>query len=173
MQSNGSEFLHKVKLMRYLLEQHHADGLLLRRVSSFAWATCGAALYINMAVTQGAASLLVTHDECFLITNNIEAPRMEEEEHLAEQGWTLSIAHWTNPMKELNRLTAGLRLISDVPFGDAMLIEDEMARLRAHLTEEEENRFRKVGKLCAKAMNEAAHSETRYDGNGDCGALGC
>jgi antitoxin VapB len=144
--------------MRNLLDQHQVDGLLLRRVSSFAWATCGAASYVNTATTEGAASLLVTRDDCFLITNNIEAPRLEEEEHLVEQGWTLCVAHWASPMTELNRLTTGLRLIADVPFQGAKEIGAEIARQRTHLTAEEGDRFRQLGNLCAKAMNSAARA---------------
>ncbi len=158
MQSTGNEFEDKIALMRGLLDRHEVDGLLLRRVSSFAWATCGAASYVNTATTEGAASLLVTRDDCFLITNNIEAPRLEEEGHLAQQGWTFCIAHWTSPMTELNRVTSGLKLIADVPFPGAKEIGAEITRLRAHLTAEEGERFRQLGGLCAEAMNSAAHA---------------
>ena len=156
MQTTGTEFENKIALMCGLLDRHEADGLLLRRVSSFAWATCGAASYVNTATTEGAASLLVTREACFLITNNIEAPRLEEEGRLREQGWTFAVAHWSSPMTELNRLTTGLRLIADVPFGGAKEIGAEISRLRAHLTPEEGDRFRQLGGLCAEAMNNAA-----------------
>ena len=158
MQVTRNEFQHKVMLMRNLLDRHEADALLLRRVSSFAWATCGAASYVNTATTQGAASLLITRDDCYLISNNIEAPRFEEEECLAEQGWIFCVAHWTSPMTELSHLTAGKKLIVDVPFLDAKVIDAEMARLRANLCEEEGVRFRKLGRLCAAAMNAAVRA---------------
>jgi len=144
--------------MRGLLDRHEADGLLLREVSSFAWATCGAASYVNTAVSQGAASLLVTRKDCRLITNNIEAPRMEDEEGLAEQGWDFCVSHWTSPMTGLNRLTTGLRLIADVPYPGAKVIDVELQRLRAQLTPQEGERFRWLGKLCAEAMQEAARA---------------
>lgn len=158
MQTTGTEFQNKIALIRNLLDRHEVDGLLLRRVSSFAWATCGAASYVNTATTEGAASLLVTRGDCFLITNNIEAPRLADEEHLVEQGWMLCAAHWTSPMTELNRLTSGMKLAADVPFGGAREIGVEIARLRAHLTAEEGDRFRQLGRLCAEAMNSAAHA---------------
>ena len=158
MQATRNEFQQKLAIMRDLLCQHGADGLLLRRVSSFAWATCGAASYVNTATTEGAASLLVTRDDCFLISNNIEAPRMEEEERLATQGWRFCVAHWTSPMSELDRLTLGLRLIADVPFLDAKVIDAEMARLRVNLCPEEGERFRKLGRHCAAAIDSAARA---------------
>jgi hypothetical protein len=68
----------------------------LQRVSSFAWATCGAASYINTATTTGEATLLITKDARYLITNNIEAPHYEKEEKLKEQGWDFQIGPGTS-----------------------------------------------------------------------------
>ena len=158
MQLAYEEFQTKLAIMRALLEKHSVDGLLLRRVSSFAWATCGATSYVNTASTEGAASLLVTRDRCYLITNNIEAPRLEQESGLAEQGWDFRISHWTTPMLELNKLTSGLNLVADVPFGVARDISAELSRLRANLTPPEEQRFRQLGHLCAQAMDSAARA---------------
>ena len=69
----------ELKLVRIknLLAKHQADALLLQRVSSFAWATCGGASYINTATTTGVGSLLITPKGRYLITDNIEAPRFE------------------------------------------------------------------------------------------------
>ena len=81
-----SEFTYKQDRIRALLAERKLDALLLRGVSSFAWATCGAASYINTAATNGEAVLLVTPSGRHLITSNIEAPRLDEEEDLAAQG---------------------------------------------------------------------------------------
>ena len=154
----NAEFLIKREKILRLLDKHGADALLLRRVSSFAWATCGATSYVNTATTEGAASLLVTRERCYLATNNIEAPRLEQESGLAEQGWELRISHWTNPLAELNQLTAGLNSIADVPFGGAKDVSAEISRLRASLTPAEGERFRQLGQFCAQAMDSAARS---------------
>ena len=79
-----TEFTQKQVRIKALLAERHLDALLLQRVSSFAWATCGAASYINSAATDGAASLLVTPSGRYLITTNIEATRLEQEEKLVE-----------------------------------------------------------------------------------------
>jgi len=71
MPSTYSEFETKINILRETLEKHDVDALLLRRVSSFAWATCGAASYVNSATTEGAASLVITRDHLYLVTNNI------------------------------------------------------------------------------------------------------
>ena len=54
-----TEFDIKQSQLQALLQRHNLDGLLLQKVSSFAWATCGAASYVNTATTNGAGSLLV------------------------------------------------------------------------------------------------------------------
>ena len=53
------EMSRKQEKIAQLLAEHRLDALLLRRVSSFAWATGGAASYVNTATTEGAAGLLV------------------------------------------------------------------------------------------------------------------
>jgi Xaa-Pro aminopeptidase len=85
--SPANEFSQKQNRIQALLAEHKLDALLLRRVSSFAWATCGAASYVNTATTNGEAALLITPSGQYLITNNIEATRLEQEEELAAQGW--------------------------------------------------------------------------------------
>lgn len=148
----------KLPLLHALLEKHHAEAVLLRRVSSFAWATQGAASYVNTATTEGAASLVVTREKAYLATNNIEAPRLLEEENLAAQGWEFVISPWATPLQGLNDLLAGKNVISDVPFGAAKDVSAEIARLRAHLTPEEGERFRTLGQRCAEAITAAAQA---------------
>jgi Xaa-Pro aminopeptidase len=147
----------ELKLVRIknLLAKHQADALLLQRVSSFAWATCGAASYINTASTTGVGSLLITPTGRYLITDNIEAPRFEKEEKLAAQGWEFRIAPWHAANPALAELTQGLKLAADGPFPGAIDLSGEMARLRANLMSEEDARYRALSKLCAEAMDAA------------------
>jgi len=81
------EFEIKQNKIQQLLKDQQSDAIFLQRASSFAWATCGAASYINTASSDGLASLLVTPSGRYLVTTNIEAPRLVHEEKLAEQGW--------------------------------------------------------------------------------------
>ena len=156
MSTSQSEFQTKIKLLRMLLEKHGTDAVLLRRMSSFAWATCGAASYVNTAASEGAASLLITHDRLYLVTNNIEAPRMEQEEKLIEQGWEFRVSPWYMPLLALENLISNQSLISDVPFSGSINVNEEIARLRSHLTPEEGERFRYLGHLCAETMTAVA-----------------
>lgn len=150
-----SEFETKLERVGQLLVERRLDALLLRRVGSFAWATCGAASYVNTADSYGAASLLVTPTARYLVTSNIEAPRLEPEEKLAEQGWQFQVAAWYDPQDLIARLTRGLRLGADGPYPGATELSAELARLRAALLSEVQERFRFLGHLCAEAMDAA------------------
>ncbi len=157
----------KLQRIQELLQQQQADALLLQRVSSFAWATCGAASYINTASTTGVGSLLITPTKRYLITDNIEAPRFEKEEQLAAQGWEFRTAVWHESNPALVDLTRGLRLAADGPYPGAIDLSSEMARLRANLLPEEGERYRTVSQACAEAMNAAVRAvrpgQTEYE----------
>jgi len=150
-----NEFDEKQSRIQTLLTHHRLDALLLQRVSSFAWATCGAASYVNTATTEGAASLLLTPTGRYVITNNIEATRLEQEEKLATQGWEFRVAPWHETSQAIAELTSALRLGADGAYPGATDLSAELARLRAHLMPQEGERFRALGRLCAAAMDAA------------------
>jgi Xaa-Pro aminopeptidase len=150
-----NEFDVKQERIQSLLAANHLDALVLQRVSSFAWATCGGASYVNTAASDGASSLLLTPAGRYVITNNIEAPRLEQEENLT-QNWEVRIAPWYKTNDAIAELTHGMRLGADAPLAGAADLSDEMTHLRANLTPEEGERFRTLGTLCAEAMNSAA-----------------
>ena len=140
---------------RELITQQDLDGVLLMRASSFAWATGGAASYINTASTTGEASLLVTQDRQVLFTNNIEAPRLGEEEELNGRGWELMVDPWYSGKGAFAEITSGLHLGADLPFPGTVDLSSEIARLRARFGPEEGERMRQLGMRCAHAMEAA------------------
>ena len=81
-----------------LLEKYNLDGLIIRQISNFAWATDGAASYINTAAKDGVGTLLVTKDSRHLIADNIEMPRFENEEDLKTDGWECHTYNWWQPL---------------------------------------------------------------------------
>jgi antitoxin VapB len=153
-----TEFEIKLQRIQKFLAARQLDALLLRRVSSFAWATCGAASYVSSAATEGAASLLITPNGRYIITNTIEAPRLQAEEQLIQQGWEFCITPWYKPITTIEQLTRGLKLGSDRQYPNATNLGSDVARLRADLLPEEIDRVRILGRLCAEAMNDAIRS---------------
>lgn len=138
-----------------LLEAHNLDGLLIRQVSNFAWATDGAASYINTASSFGSATLLVTREQRHLVTTNIEAPRYRQEEGLEDAGWLFHANPWYQEADTLSKLTRGLKLGADHPFPNAVDLSVALSRQRSQLDTSEQAQFRRLSALCAQAMNEA------------------
>lgn len=153
-----TEFSVKQKRIRELLDSMGLDGLVLKRASSFAWATCGAADYVNTASTYGTATLLITRKAHHLITDNIEAPRLELEEKLKYQGWEFHVRPWHSEGDPLAALTKGMKIGADSPISGFKDLSSEIARLRMNLTNEECVRFRVLGRLCAEAMDHAVRA---------------
>ncbi len=150
-----SEQQRKIEIIRKWMADRDIDALLLQTAGSFAWATCGASSYINIASTFGSATLLITCDRQYLLTTNIEAPRLENEETLTKYGWESHINPWYEGMTAVAELTRSLKLASDSPFPGSRDVSADLARLRAKLTPEEGARFKELGKCCAQAMHAA------------------
>ena len=152
------EFNLKQQSIRALLERTQLEALILQNVSSFAWATGGAAAYVNSATTPGIATLLITPNSRHLVTNNIEATRLKQEEKLVEQGWEFHVSPWYTTQETLAKLGGGLKLGADGAFPGALDLSVEVTRLRTQLTPQEGERYRLLCALCAEAMNAAARS---------------
>jgi antitoxin VapB len=153
-------------ILAFMVERQ-LDALMLQRVSSFAWATCGAASYVNTATTTGEAMLFITPSGRHLITNNIEATRLEKEEELVKQGWQFHVAPWHEGPGMAELLADGSRLGADGPVPGAQDLSSDLARLRANLSPVEGQRFRTLGRLCAEAIDSAARAvrpgQTEYE----------
>ena len=145
----------KMRAAEELLRAHDLDALVLRRVSSIAWATCGASTYVNTASDGGVVTLVIKPGEQHLITNRIEAPRMEREEGLAAQGWRFHVGNWFEADKALESLTRGLRVGSDNAQSGELAVAGAVSRMRSLLLPVEQDRFRALGSLCADTMQAA------------------
>ncbi|MFZ5910729.1 MAG: M24 family metallopeptidase [Chloroflexota bacterium] len=141
--------------IRGLLTQCDLDTLLLQKTENFAWATCGGDPHINTADSMGIASLLITRTNRFVVTNNIEATRLMQEQRLAEQGWEFKVSPWFEGDNQIASLTQGMKLGADTNFPHALDLSYKIASIRSQLTPEERNRYRELGQLCAQGMYQA------------------
>ena len=148
----------KLDRIRDLLVKFDLDALILRQTGNFAWATCGADSHINTADSLGIASLLITQTDHLILTNNIEAVRLRQEEGLAEQEWEFKISPWYSAEDQIVELTQGMKLGADIFIPGAVDLSNEVAGLRSQLTTEEGNRFRELGALCALGMKQAVEA---------------
>jgi Xaa-Pro aminopeptidase len=145
----------KLTQVRELLSARSLDGILVKRNANFAWLSGGACGYVNTATDFAAANLLVTRDAAYVLTNNIEAPRLEEEERLVDLGFRPMIAPWHQSNVAAEELLGRLRLGADDAQDGAVDVSADLARLHLSLVPVEVARFRELGRLCAAAMNEA------------------
>jgi len=146
--------------VRAVLQREELDALLLRRVSSFAWITGGAASYVTTNCEIGPSSVLITPDAKYVITDTIEAPRLRDEERLEEKGFTLRIAPWYESQDAIEQLTSGLRVGCDSLYPGMVDLAASVSSLRRTLLPQEVERFRILGKACGSALEKAARSVT-------------
>ncbi len=145
----------KLTQVRDLMAERKLDGILLQRTANFAWLTNGASSYVNIASSTGAASILVTPEAHYIITNVIEAPRLEAEEELAALGFQFLVGPWHEPDAATQALLGRLRLGTDAGYPGAEDVSSDLAQLRCSLTPGEIAQFRSLSAACARAMNEA------------------
>ena len=144
----------KIERIRTLLEKKELNALLLQRVSSFAWATGGADSHINTASSDGESSLLITPQNKFIITTDVEVPRLETEEELLNQGWDFKVFPWYEKKDNLTKFIGNTKLGTDGLYKEGVDLSEDIAWLRSQLTESEIERFRILSSLCAQCMRE-------------------
>jgi antitoxin VapB len=145
----------KLQRVRSLLAERRLDAAFISRLSNFAWLTDGTTCYVNTASDSGVASLLVTDQAVYLLTNTIEASRLQAEEPLADLAPELRVAPWYEADPALAELTRGRKLGADAPLAGAVDLSQEFVDLRARLTPAEQQRFAELGRLCAQSMDAA------------------
>lgn len=111
---------------------------------------------VGITTEMGVASLLVTGESKFVISNNIEAPRMLREERLDEQGYEIVEFPWYEDREAalVAELAGRGPVGSDAPIPGVVNLADEIARLRYSLTPDEIERFRWLGVKASSALEE-------------------
>ncbi len=149
-----NEIKEKESRVREFLRSRNLQALLLKRQANFSWMTCGGLNLVGITTEIGATSLLITEDTKFVISNNIEAPRMIDEEGLERQGFVVKTFPWHEDQEValVKELVGDGPLGSDVPFPDATILMEDIARLRYSLTPEEIERYQWLGERVSSAL---------------------
>ncbi|CAN5258646.1 M24 family metallopeptidase [soil metagenome] len=141
--------------LRELMDGHGVGALLLSSPANFAWYTGGADNRVDHGDPVGVASVLVTTDDAYILTNNIEAPRMREEQtpvmEVVEHPWH------EEPAALLKELT-GAGVGTDVPSTSGPDLSAEIPPLRYVLDGDAIEDYRRLGADTAHAVSEAAGS---------------
>ncbi|MDQ3317685.1 MAG: aminopeptidase P family N-terminal domain-containing protein [Actinomycetota bacterium] len=140
--------------LRGLMEEAGAGAILLRRPANFAWYTGGADNRVDHSDAFGVAAVLVTGDGEYVISDNIEAPRMREEQtpnlEVAEHPWH------EGPDSLIQELSDGVSLAADFSSGSGPDLSAEIAPLRYVLDSDAIERYRCLGTNAVAAVKEAA-----------------
>lgn len=145
----------KKRQVRALLDPLGLDGILIKRQSNFTWLTAGCRNLVGIATEMGVSSALITHDGAHILCNNIEAPRLIEEEAIEAQGYAVHAFPWHEDREAtLARELAGERLGADFALPGAADVAKHLAPLRYALTPWEVARYREVGATTARVIEE-------------------
>jgi Xaa-Pro aminopeptidase len=140
--------------LRELMEGHGVGALLLSSPANFAWYTGGADNRVDHGDPVGVASVLLTMDDAYILTNNIEAPRMREEQtpemEVVEHPWH------EEPAALLRELTGGAVVGTDFPSKSSPDLSAEISPLRYVLDEDAIEDYRRLGEDTVVAVSEAA-----------------
>ena len=146
--------------LREFMDRRGLGALLLRRPANFAWYTNGADSRVDHADPLGVAALLFTADDEYVLTDNIEAPRMREEEtpdcEVLEHPW------YGDPSGIIKEVAGEALLGVDHFLEGATDVSQDVSPLRYVLDEEAIERYRRVGWDANRAVSEAIYSLPNY-----------
>lgn len=152
---HNEEVSYKLGLIRNVLSETGAKALLLRGTDWFAWATAGASHTVLLTAETGVAQVLVTAEDAWVLTDEIEAQRLRDEElptnfHLHVNPWA-DIAERESLIREA---TDGGQLLSDRPTSHEVPLPPSLLRHKRVMMPSEIERYRRVGHLASLAMTE-------------------
>jgi Xaa-Pro aminopeptidase len=144
--------------LRDLMRELGLGALLLRRPANFAWYTGGADNRVDRGDPLGVASLLLTLGSSYVLTDNIEAPRMRAEQtpgmEVVEHPWH------RGPAALLEELVGSSPIGADFPSEIGPDVSNEVAPLRTVLDAEAVESYRCLGADAVLAVSEASASLT-------------
>jgi len=152
----NAEVSSKLELIREALSESGAGGVLLRGTDWFAWATAGGSNTVLLTAESGVAEVLVTAQDAWVLTDEIEAQRLKDEELPAN--FQLQVNPWAEGEVRssfVQEATNGGKVLSDRPSSP---LETQLpASLQHHkrvMMSSELERYREVGRKASVAMTE-------------------
>ncbi len=155
MTDRRQEATRKIAVMQQWLADSGADAIRLRGTDWFAWATAGGSNTVLMAAETGVAEVLVTARHAVILTDEIEAERLGNEE--VPPGFEWHVAPWADlALRErfVQEAAGAGAVLSDRPGSGETRLPDDLQQQRWILDEDEKARYRLVGRLAAEAMTE-------------------
>ncbi len=156
MKELNEEVSRKLELIRQALTETGATGVRLKGTDWFAWATAGASNTVLLTAETGVAEVLVTVRDAWVLTDEIEAQRLSDEELSAD--FKLYVNPWADTAAResfVRDVTNEGKVLSDRPIAH---VEKRLpASLQNHkrvMMSSELERYRAVGRKASEAMTE-------------------
>lgn len=153
--SLNQEVDRKLEFIRKTLTETGSIALRLRGTDWFAWATAGGSNTVLLAAETGVAEVLITAENAFVLTDEIEAQRLQDEELPAN--FQLHIYPWADVSQResfVKEITAGGNVMSDRPTDRERAIDPSLQSRKQVMMSSELERYREVGRLASEAMTE-------------------
>lgn len=150
-----SEFSVKRKRLETLMDEQGLTALVLGRQDNFSWLSCGGNGAVVVFGDLACAALLLTRDgKNYVLTDNIEADRLLEEQNLGELGFEALTYPWgESPQSSLIRSKTGSpAAIGCDAGGEYRDVAGAVAACRAELTGNERERYLFLGKRLSLAV---------------------
>ncbi|BAY49051.1 peptidase M24 [Scytonema sp. HK-05] len=164
MNALNQEVSTKLELIRQTLAETETQGLRLRGTDWFAWATAGASNTVLLTAETGVAEVLVTAQDAWVLTDEIEAQRLKDEELPAN--FQLHVNPWADAAAResfVRDATGGGKVFSDV-FDNAKRdrpiahvekrLPESLQQHKRVMMSSELERYRQVGRKASEAMTE-------------------
>ncbi len=153
------EISKKLAVLRNMLQETDAAGIRLRGTDWFAWATAGGSNTVLLAAETGVAEVLVTPTDAWVLTDEIEAQRLKDEELPEGSPYTLHVSPWAQSSERqsfVQEATQGGQVLSDKPSGGSTetALPSSLVQHRWVMLPSELDRYRQVGRLASAAMTE-------------------
>lgn len=156
----NEEIAQKLQFMRNALGETKAAGIRLRGTDWFAWATAGGSNTVLLAAETGVAEVLVTATEAWILTDEIEAQRLQDEQLPQENGgeaYKIYINPWAefcNRESFVREATKDGIILSDRPTQAEFPLPKSLITQKRVMCKSELERYRQVGQLASVAMTE-------------------
>ncbi len=144
----------KVTKLRGLLREKNLDAAFISTQSNFSWLSDGGRGHVALASEASVGSFFVTMDEVYLITNNIEAQRLQDEE-IGDLEYQVKEHPWHDDAKKseiVQQLCSGKKIGTDTPMDGAIDIAGDVAELCYILSDLEVERYQQLGQQCGEAI---------------------
>lgn len=168
-----SEVESKLKALREIMAREGLNAIRFRGVDWFSWATGGGSNVVIFTNETGVAEVLITENRAFVLTNEIEAARLVEEE--VGEEFEVCSSRWSDAIG-LDRMAYELcgkgLIVSDRPSPRELALPHSIHQMKLRLSLEEVDRYRNLGRDAAEAMTDALAraephwSESRLAGEG-------